>query len=118
MCQFKSMIVTKDGQVHYSLLHQEPRKTLLPHLKSEKSLLIAYRPIARGDLTRKGNKVLDELCIKYGKTQIQVALNWLISQDNVVAIPKSSNPEHLAEIAGSVGWRLQQKDVKILSEAF
>ena len=106
------------NQVHYSLLHQEPSKTLLPHLRRENSLLIAYRPIARGDLSRKGNKVLDELCIEYGKTQIQVALNWLISQENVIAIPKSSNPEHLAEITGSIGWRLKEKDAKMLSEAF
>ena len=106
------------NQVHYSLLHQEPKKALLPYLILESSILVAYRPIARGDLSREGNKILDELCVKYGKTQIQVTLNWLISQDNVIAIPKSSNTEHLVEIAGSVGWRLQEKDLELLSEAF
>lgn len=106
------------NQVHYSLLHQEPRESLLPYLDSENSLLVAYRPIARGQLASEGNKVLDEICDRYGKTRIQVALNWLITQKNVIAIPKSSNPSHLAEIADSVGWRLSKKDFQRLSEAF
>jgi len=106
------------NQVHYSLLHQEPSKRLLPYLDRENSLLVAYRLIARGQLASQGNKVLDEICDRYGKTHVQVALNWLITQKNVIAIPKSSNPSHLVEIAGSVGWRLSKKDFQRLSDAF
>lgn len=106
------------NQVHYSLLHQEPRKTLLPYLQRENSLLVAYRPMARGALAKQVNNVLDELCRIYKKTRIQVALNWLISQENVIVIPKSSNLAHLREIAGSVDWRLEGNEVKMLSDAF
>jgi diketogulonate reductase-like aldo/keto reductase len=47
-----------------------------------------------------------------------VALNWLIGQENVVAIPKTSNPLHLLDIVGAVGWRLSLDDALTLSDAF
>ena len=55
---------------------------------------------------------------KYGKTPAQVALNWVISQEGVVAIPKSSNPLHILENAGAVGWRLSDEDMALLADSF
>jgi diketogulonate reductase-like aldo/keto reductase len=55
---------------------------------------------------------------RYDKTQAQVALNWLISQGNVVAIPKSSNPVHLLDIVGALDWRLKMDDALTLADAF
>ena len=81
-------------------------------------MLIAYTPLAKGLLARPGNAVLDSLAEKYGKTQAQVSLNWLISQDKVVAIPKASRLEHLRDNVGAVGWRLSEEDLIRLSEAF
>jgi len=80
--------------------------------------MIAYRPLGRGILAKPGNKALDEVAEKYGKSHAQVALNWLISQENVVAIPKSSNPVHLLDIVGAVGWELGLEDSIRLSQAF
>ncbi|PSQ19832.1 hypothetical protein BRD00_00885 [Halobacteriales archaeon QS_8_69_26] len=34
---------------------------------------------------------------RYDKTAAQVALRWLVGQANVVAIPRSSSREHLAQ---------------------
>jgi len=47
-----------------------------------------------------------------------VALNWLICKDQVVAIPKSTNTDHVREITGSVGWKLSESDQAALSKAF
>ena len=33
--------------------------------------------------------------IKHGKSSEQIALRWLIEQENVLAIPRSSKPEHI-----------------------
>ncbi len=106
------------NQVHYNLEEQEPRAELLPYCRVNDIVLVAYTPLARGKLTRPGNPVLDELAEQYGKTQAQVSLNWLISQENVVAIPKASNPVHLRDNLGAVGWKLDEDDQQRLVVAF
>lgn len=105
-------------QVEYSLLEQGPRETLLPYWQREGVMLIAYTPLAKGRLAMPGSPVLDGMAYRYGKTPGQVALNWLISQDRVVAIPKASKIEHLKENVGAVGWRLSPEDWRRLGEAY
>ena len=80
--------------------------------------LIAYTPLAKGNLARHGNSVLDELAEKYGKTQAQVSLNWLIIQEKVIAIPKASNPSHLRDNMGAVGWKIDKDDLQRLENSF
>ena len=106
------------NQVEYSLLDQKPKMDLLPHMQAQNRTLIAYRPLGGGILAKPGNNVLDEVAEKYGKSQAQVALNWLISQEKVVAIPKTSNPVHLLDIVGAVGWELGLEDSIRLSHGF
>jgi len=106
------------NQVEYSLVDQKPKMSLLPYMQHEGNTLIAYSPLGKGSLSKPGNRVLDELAQRYQKTQTQVALNWLITQENVVAIPKSSNPVHLLDLVGAVGWRLRLEDALTLSDAF
>ena len=105
-------------QVEYSLMDQKPGMELLPYLRSRDSLLVAYKPLGRGSLIGREHRVLGEMAEKYGKTPAQVALNWVISQEGVVAIPKSSNPLHILENAGAVGWRLSDEDMALLADSF
>jgi len=105
-------------QVEYSLMEQGPRSELLPYCVENDVMLIAYTPLAKGRLAKPGYAVLDSLAEKYGRTQAQVSLNWLISQENVVAIPKASRLGHLRDNVGSLGWRLSEEDSGRLSEAF
>jgi diketogulonate reductase-like aldo/keto reductase len=37
---------------------------------------------------------------RYEKTQAQVALNWLISQKKIIAMPKTTNINHIKETVG------------------
>jgi diketogulonate reductase-like aldo/keto reductase len=105
-------------QVLYSLAEQGPSVGLLPFCQETDVILVAYTPLGRGKLAKPGNPVLDELAEKYGRSQAQVSLNWLISQENVVAIPKASNPVHLRDNLGAVGWSLEEEDQKRLAESF
>lgn len=105
------------NQVKYSLKAQDPRSELLPYCRENDVMLIAYTPLAKGGLTRAGNVVLDELAEKYGKTQAQVSLNWLISQEKVIAIPKASRLEHLRDNVGADGWKLSDEDHNRLGES-
>jgi diketogulonate reductase-like aldo/keto reductase len=105
-------------QVEYSLNEQGHAMDLLPYCREKDVILVAYTPLAKGRLARSGNPVLDELAEKYGKTQAQVSLNWLTMQENVVAIPKASNPDHLRDNSGAVGWRITNDDSRRLAESF
>jgi len=105
-------------QVEYNLIEQGPMEELLPYCRRSNLTLIAYRPLGRGDLIKLTHPVLDEIAEKYSKTRAQVALNWLISQEGVVAIPKALRPGHLKDNLGAVGWRLSEEDFRRLTEVF
>jgi diketogulonate reductase-like aldo/keto reductase len=58
---------------------------------------------------------LQQVSEKTGKTPAQVALNWCLAQDGVVAIPKASTVEHIAENCGASGWRLSAEHIEQLA---
>jgi diketogulonate reductase-like aldo/keto reductase len=106
------------NQVKYSLVDQDPIKSLVPYCIENDITLIAYTPLSKGNLAKPGNKVLDEMTKKYGKTQAQISLNWLISQEKVITIPKASNIYHLKENLGAIGWNIDEQDISKLAKAF
>jgi diketogulonate reductase-like aldo/keto reductase len=57
--------------------------------------LTAYSPLARGAVV--GNDDLASIGDRYDKSAAQVALRWLVQQDKVVAIPRSTSRDHLAD---------------------
>jgi len=105
------------NQVKYSLDAREIEEDLIPYCKSQKITVVAYSPI-KGLAIRKGNDLLEEIASKCGKTRTQVALNFLTSEENVVAIPKANSLEHVKENCGASGWRLSKEDVRRISERF
>jgi diketogulonate reductase-like aldo/keto reductase len=81
-------------------------------------MLIAWSPLEEGKLAKPGFAVLDEIAKKYEKTQAQVSLNWLISQEKIITIPKATSIEHIKENVGALGWRLSEEDFRRLQESF
>ncbi len=99
-------------QVRYSVAYKHPERRLLP-LAIEKGITIqAYTPLERGVVNE--YDILQRIAEKYGKTPVQVALNYLISRPRVVAIPKTERKERVEEIAGAMGWRLSPEDLEVL----
>ena len=88
---------------------------IIPYCQKNNIIVTAYRPLERRFLL-KSNAVLDSLAKKYNKTKAQIAINWLISKKNIITIPKSSNIKHLKENLGSIGWKLNDEDIKLLDE--
>lgn len=75
----------------------------------EKDILItAYSPLAKGKVAK--NKDLIEIGEKYGKSPAQIALRWLIEQENVAAIPKASSREHLESNFDIFDFYLEDED--------
>ena len=69
------------------------QKTLQTFLNNHHILLEAYSPLARGDVF--DNEVIKEIADKHNITPAQVSLAWILSDKHRVAIPKTSNPDHL-----------------------
>lgn len=117
-----SKSVLAANQVEYSLIERSIEQDLLSYAQKEHITIIAYSPVARGEIARGGAgeswQVLDKIASKYGKTRTQVALNWLIAKDAVVAIPKAGTLSHVKENAGAAGWRMSKEDSETLSRAF
>ena len=117
----KSRIVA--NQVEYNLLVRnnghvthDMESQIIPYCQKNNILVIAWRPLAKGELAKPGFKLLDELSEKYKKTQAQISLNWLISKKGIVAVTKSSKTSHLKDNLGAMGWRLKQQDVDRLDK--
>ncbi len=88
--------------------------------------LTAYSPLAQGDVL--DDEVLASIGDRYDKHPAQVALRWLVQQEQVVAIPKARGRDHLEtnlavfdfelspaemdrihELTGSLGRRLRNR---------
>ncbi|HKJ90198.1 MAG TPA: aldo/keto reductase, partial [Oceanipulchritudo sp.] len=94
------------NQVEYHpLLGQE---TLLQTVRRHGAALTAYSPLAQGEAA--GYPELEAIARKHGKSSEQVALRWLIEQDNVLAIPRSSNPEHIRSNFDVFDFELEAED--------
>jgi diketogulonate reductase-like aldo/keto reductase len=105
------------NQVHYSLECRESvERGVLRYCQDNDILVSAWGPLSKGSL--QNALVLKEMAEKYGKTPYQVAINWLISQPNVITIPKTTHVEHLEENLGSLGWSLTKEDMDKLAKDF
>lgn len=113
-CLSKNEIVA--NQVEYSLLKRSIECDLLPYCAKQRITVMAYTPLAEGRLAK--SKFLREIGKKYVKTAAQVALNWLITKEDVIAIPKAIIMDHLEENAGAMGWRLSEEDIERISSYF
>lgn len=107
------------NQVEYSILVRDIESELLGYCKKNKVTLIAYSPLAHGalysDRYERLRELLSNLGSKHKKTVTQVALNWLISKENVIAIPKASGKAHILEDAGAVGWKMNASEQEEIS---
>ena len=73
-------------------------------------VLTAYCPLARGRI--QGDAVLTEIGRRHGKTAAQIALRWLMQQDMIAAIPRSSNAARIAENIDVFDFELDEGDMR------
>ena len=109
------------NQVEFSLIDRSVEARILPYCQKEGLTLIAYSPLGQGKIPRgRGSsfKVLDEIAGKLGKSRNQVALNWVLQHDSVVAIPKAADTDHVKENAEVAEWKLGSEDYQRLAKAF
>lgn len=105
------------NQLHYSLDTREVEACgLVKYCQENDIFLSAWGPLGKGEL--EDAPILKEMAEKYGKTAYQVAINWLISQPNVITIPKTTSLDHLKENLGALGWGMTVEDQERLSKEY
>ncbi len=79
-------------------------------------------PLFQRERFRSGLRVsnkMSELGKKYGKTQVQVAIAWVLSQPGVIcALTGPSTIPHLEENLGGSGWTIDAEDLDALETFF
>lgn len=71
-------------------------------------IVVAYSPLARGFVER--DPTMCAIAAKYNKTPAQIALRWLIGQDNVAAIPKARSAAHASANLAVFDFTLAAED--------
>ena len=105
------------NQVKFSLIDRSIESEILPYCQENHITVMAYTPLAR-DLKNFRGKAMDKVMGMVAKSEAQVALNWCISKDNVVAIPKANSIEHVEDDCGASDWKLSTEHIRLLEEEF
>lgn len=107
------------NQVHYNLKYREPdKKGVIKYCQENDIAIIAWRPLQKGMLIAEEASILHSLAEKYHKTPSQIAINWLVSQENVVTIAKTTTEVHLQENLGALDWEMDSEDIEELKSEF
>ena len=104
------------NQLHYSLEERGIEFNLLPWQAARGIATMAYTPLGSGRLTH--HTALQALAQTRSLTAAQLALAWTIRQPEVVAIPKSSDPQRLAENLAAASITLNEAELAALDRSF
>lgn len=102
------------NQVPYSLADRSyVRNGVLEYCQENDILLTAYSPVKEGRL--RASSTVQAVADAYEATPYQIALAWLVAQPRVITIPKSFNPEHIAENFAAVEIELTADEIEQLT---
>ena len=83
---------------------------VLDYCRRHGLIFTAYCPLARGRLFN--DPVLTAIAQAHGKTIAQVVLRWIVQQGNIAPIPRSSNPERIAQNLDVFNFALTADEMK------
>ncbi|KRG32298.1 MULTISPECIES: aldo/keto reductase [unclassified Psychrobacter] len=86
------------------------QKTLQTFLNNHHILLEAYSPLARGDVF--DNEIIKEIADKHNVTPAQISLAWILADKHRIAIPKTSNPDHLQGNLDAINVQLSADEIE------
>ena len=108
------------NQVLYNLKHRGVEWDLLPWCRERGLPIMAYSPIGHSSREQKqifGHPVVSSMAERHDATPAQIALAWLLQQ-NVVAIPKAGNSQHVRENRAALNLCLTAEELEELDQAF
>ena len=99
------------NQVEYHVLHGQ--SSVLAYARRHGVAVTAYSPLGKSRVL--DHPVLRGIAAKHGCTTAQVALAWLLNQEGVAAIPKSSIAERQKENLGALAIVLDDEDRRMIA---
>jgi len=103
-------------QVLYHLAERGIEKGVLPHARAWPMAVMAYSPFDEGRLLRHPDLV--RIAREAQVSTATLALAWLVSHDDVIAIPKAARVEHVDAIRAAADFRLTPDVLAALERAF
>ncbi|WP_407894254.1 aldo/keto reductase [Scytonema sp. NUACC26] len=104
------------NQVLYNLMRRGIEWDLLPWCRQRGIPNMAYSPIEQGRLLN--NRTLQSIAQQRGVTPAQVAIAWLLHQENAIVIPKSSRITHVEQNYAALELKLSTEELATLDTAF
>ena len=111
------------NQIEYNLFtrnnasyNRNVEAEIIPYcLKSDISIT-AWRPVLKGSTEQLQLPLVQSLCQKYDKTPFQIALNWLLSKPQMMAIPKMTSEKHILENIAATQFTMDESDLLALDQ--
>ncbi len=100
--------ITNNQVEYHPSLNQRPLKDFCD---KNNIIITAYSPMAQGYEIEIPQ--IKKLAQEYKKSPAQIILKWLINQ-NIIVIPKSTNPQRVKENIELFDWELSPEDIKTL----
>jgi diketogulonate reductase-like aldo/keto reductase len=107
---------TQCDQVYYCLESRAIEFALLPWLRARAIQTMAYSPLGQGDLAR--HPLLIRLGRERNLSAAQIALAWTLREPDVVAIPKSVQPQRIEQNLQAAQVRLSAAEIAQIDQAF
>ncbi|MBQ3145345.1 MAG: aldo/keto reductase [Clostridia bacterium] len=89
---------------------------IINYCKENNIKFICYQALRRNRIANNNYPLLTELSEKYGKTQNQILLNWLIKEKGVLALIKSTNKDNIDSNLESLNFEISIEDMNKLNE--
>ncbi|CAH1854150.1 aldo/keto reductase [Convivina praedatoris] len=105
----------------YNLGERGIEYSLIPWQNQRQIPLIAYSPIDAGDSRHHNlatNPTVQTLASKYRVTPYQILLAWTVRNQQTLAIPQTSNPDHMLENIVAGNLTLAADDLAALDQVF
>lgn len=104
------------NEVLYNLSRRGTEYDLLPWCKAHGVPVIAYSPIEQGRIL--DDPTLKQIAAKHETTTAQIALAWVLSHPNILAIPKAGTAAHTRENHGALAITLDEEDLRLLDRTW
>lgn len=104
------------NQVLYNLRRRGIELNLLPWCQQRGIPIMAYSPVEQGRLLQ--NRSLQQMAQERGVTAAQLAIAWLLHQQNVIVIPKASSIAHIEENYAALNLTLSTAELAALDATF
>jgi diketogulonate reductase-like aldo/keto reductase len=105
------------NQVRFNLIDRTILDGLLPYCQESGITVIAHSPLATGLNSIRAmdpEGVLEKLAASRSRSVAQIALNWCISNQGVVTIPKASSLEHVRDNCQAGDFQLTPEELRLL----